>query len=48
MRTDTNKHNPHSIARKISFTITGFVIALIVGPLFVIGAYTILTSVMSL
>ena len=48
MRTDTNKHNPHSIARKISFTITGLVIALIVGPLFVIGAYTILTSVMSL
>ena len=39
---------PRTIARKIGYSITGLVFALIVGPLFVIGVYTILTTLVSL
>ena len=38
----------HPSARRFGFTITGIIIALIVGPVFVFGVYTILTSIMSL
>ena len=38
----------HPNARRFGFTITGIIIALIVGPVFVFGVYTILTSIMSL
>ena len=38
----------HPSARRFGFTITGMIIALIVGPVFVFGVYTILTSIMSL
>jgi len=38
----------HSSARRFGFTITGMIIALIVGPVFVFGVYTILTSILSL
>jgi hypothetical protein len=37
-----------TIARTIGYSITGLVFALIVGPLFVIGVYTILTTLVSL
>lgn len=33
--------------RKVGYTITGLVIALIFVPLFIIGAYTIVTSLLS-
>ena len=36
------------IARKFGRTVTGLVFALIVGPVFVFGVYTILTSITSL
>jgi hypothetical protein len=47
MKTNTIEHQPQRIARKIGYAVTGLVFALVVGPLFVIGAYTILTSFMS-
>jgi len=34
--------------RRFGYTITGIIIALIVGPMFVFGVYTIFTSIMSL
>jgi hypothetical protein len=34
----------HTTIRKLGYTIAGLVLALIVGPLFVIGIYTIITS----
>jgi hypothetical protein len=46
--TDTNRHEPRAIARKIGYSITGLAFALTVGPVFVIGVYTILTSLVSL
>ncbi len=36
-----------SMASRIAYAIMGLVIALVFGPVFVIGAYTILTSLMS-
>jgi hypothetical protein len=48
MKTSTIENKPRTTARKIGYTITGLVFALIVCPLLVIGAYTILTSLMSL
>ena len=44
----TIEHKPHTVARRIGYIVTGLVLALIIGPLFVIGAYTVLTSLMSL
>jgi hypothetical protein len=34
----------HATIRKLGYTIAGMVLALTVGPLFVIGVYTIITS----
>ena len=34
----------HATVRMLGYTIAGLVLALIVGPLFVIGIYTIITS----
>jgi hypothetical protein len=48
MKTTTIENNLPTTARKIGYAITGLVFALVVCPLFVIGAYTILTSLMSL
>ena len=48
MKTATPQIKPTTTARKIGYAIGGFVFALFVGPLFVVGAYTILTSLMSL
>jgi hypothetical protein len=48
MNTGTIEHKPHTVARRIGYVVTGLVLALIIGPLFVIGAYTVLTSLMSL
>ena len=47
-RTTVIEDNSHSSARRFGFAITGMIIALIVGPVFVFGVYTILTSIMSL
>jgi len=44
MKSDTLKHDSHSITRKIGYTIAGLALALTAGPLFVIGVYTIITS----
>jgi hypothetical protein len=46
--TDKSRQRPHAIARKIGYSITGLAFALTVGPVFVIGVYTILTSLVSL
>jgi hypothetical protein len=48
IKTATTKNEPTTTARKISHAIAGIVFALFICPLFVIGAYTILTSLMSL
>jgi hypothetical protein len=48
MKTATTDTKPTTTARKIGHAIAGFVFALFIGPLFVIGAYTILASLMSL
>lgn len=48
MKTDTIRHDSRWTVRKTGYAISIVVIALIVGPVVVIGAYTILTSVMSL
>ncbi|UCD69050.1 MAG: hypothetical protein JSW48_02855, partial [Betaproteobacteria bacterium] len=48
MNTNTIESKPRTTARKIAYAIIGLFFALIVCPLFVIGAYTILTSLMSL
>ncbi len=48
MQTATIENKPPTTAHKIGYIITGLVFALIVCPLFVIGAYTILTSLMNL
>ena len=42
------EHEPKTTARKFAYAITGLVIVLIIGPIFVYGAYTILTSIMGL
>ena len=34
----------HATVRKLGYTIAGLVLALTIGPLFVIGVYTIITS----
>jgi hypothetical protein len=47
MKTSTIENNLPTAARKIGYAITGLVFALVVCPLFVIGTYTILTSLMS-
>jgi hypothetical protein len=43
-----NEREPKTFARKFGYAITGLAIVLIVGPVFVYGAYTILTSIMGL
>jgi len=48
MNMSTVEHKPHTVAQRIGYVITGFVLVLIFGPLFIIGAYTMLTSLMSL
>jgi hypothetical protein len=48
MNTSTIEHGPHIVAKRIGYLITGLVLALVVGPVFVFGAYTVLTSLMSL
>ena len=40
--------NTNTTARAIGYAITALVLALIFGPLFLIGAYTFVTSLMSL
>jgi hypothetical protein len=48
MIASTIEHKPHTVGRRIGYAVTGLILALIIGPLFVIGAYTVLTSLMSL
>jgi hypothetical protein len=48
MKTATIENKPPTTAHKIGYAITGLIFALVVCPLFVIGAYTILTSLMDL
>jgi hypothetical protein len=48
MQTTTIENKPLTTAHKTGYIIAGLVFALIVCPLFVIGAYTILTSLMNL
>ena len=48
VKTAAIENKPRTTARKIGYTITGLVFAVTVCPLFVIGAYTILTSLMNL
>ena len=48
MHTSTIEREPYPIARKIGYAITGLVIALILGPVFVFGVYTLFTSLMRL
>ena len=47
-RTTVIEDKSHSSTRRFGFAITGMIIALIVGPVFVFGVYTILTSITSL
>lgn len=42
--TSTIRRVQHATIRKLGYTIAGLVLALTVGPLFVIGVYTIITS----
>jgi hypothetical protein len=44
MRTATNENKLPTTVHRIGYAITGLVFALIIWPLFVIGTYTILTS----
>jgi hypothetical protein len=46
--TDKSRQRPHAIARKIGYSITGLVFALTVGPVFILGVYTIVTTLVSL
>jgi hypothetical protein len=48
MNIDTVEHEPNSVARRIAYIVAGTVVAVLVGPLFAFGAYTVLTSLMSL
>ena len=48
MNTASIEHKPHNVSRRIGYLITGLILALVIGPLFVIGAYTVFTSLMSL
>jgi hypothetical protein len=48
MKTATIENKPSTTAHKIGYVITGLIFAVIVGPPFVIGAYTILISLMNL
>jgi len=48
MNTGTIGHKPHTVARRIGYVIAGLIIAFMIGPLFVIGAYTVFTSLVSL
>ena len=43
-RTRRDAVTNHATIRKLGYTIAGLLLALLVGPLFVIGAYTIITS----
>jgi hypothetical protein len=44
VKTNKSGHGPYMIARKIGYSISGLIFALTVGPVFVIGVYTILTT----
>jgi hypothetical protein len=48
INTGTIGHKPHTVARRIGYLIAGLIVALMIGPLFVIGAYTVFTSLVSL
>ena len=48
MKTAATETKPITTARKIGYAVAGFVFVLFIGPLFVIGAYTILTSLIGL
>jgi len=45
---DKSELQPSTIARKIGYSITGLVVALTAGPVFVLGVYTIVTTLVSL
>ena len=42
------EREPRTLARKFGYAITGLAFAVTVGPVFVFGAYTILTSIIGL
>ncbi len=42
--TSTIRRAQHATVRKLGYTIAGLVLALTAGPLFIIGVYTIITS----
>jgi len=44
IETSTIRRVQHGAIRKLGYTIAGLILALLVGPLFVIGIYTIVTS----
>ena len=45
---DAAGREPRTTARKIGYLVIGLLCALIVGPLFIFGAYTIVASVVGL
>jgi hypothetical protein len=47
MKISTIEHERSTVARKIGYTITGLLFALLIVPVFVIGVYTILTALVS-
>lgn len=48
MSKDTSDNKPRAVTRRIGYPIAGLALLLVAGPLFVIGAYSIITSLMSL
>ena len=42
------EREPKTFARRFGYAITGLTFAVVVGPVFVFGAYTILTSIIGL
>jgi hypothetical protein len=47
MKINSIEQQRRTVASKIGYTITGLLVALLVVPVFVIGAYTILTTLLS-
>lgn len=48
MKLSTIEHERYPVTRKIGYTITGLLFTLLIVPVFVIGVYTILTTLVSL
>jgi len=46
--TTPSYHKPTTAARKLGYAVTGLVVAVLLGPLVIIGLFSMLTSIMSL